>query len=29
MTVAEMEDEGTTTEDETPREREMNAKTKA
>ena len=29
MMVAEMEDDGTTTEDDTPREREMNAKTKA
>ena len=29
LMVAEMEDDGTTTEDDTPREREMNAKTKA
>ena len=29
MMVAEMEDDGTTTEDDIPREREMNAKTKA
>ena len=29
LMVAEMEDDGTTTEDDTPREREMDAKTKA
>ena len=29
MMVAGMEDDGTTTEDDTPRERKMNAKTKA